>query len=1131
MRGLSKRSLFFKLVCWSIILTFTFESLGFANEPQNSAPNQKNIANSIADAKQQNSTINPETELRDENFLQENTLFLYSELAVKFLQQHTPVWQIRHKIEPYLEKTSQNLREQSGVEVHIVWEEFLKNQSEIIFIFSKNGKQQTWKVVVTDFSDTKPSVLDDKNYFVSENKCYRIEPVRDVFRCTTRKQHLENLISEIADILSHTFSIRTKDGRANYLNRILENKPEISDIVSALVAQNFSSNPDFYNEITGAVTPQGSETIRRLLLSERFSDLVSVDEKIESYKRETLYVTLMREIRTQINDTVRLRQSEEIPLTCVGHSIDLAYKLQKQGIPCAVKCSKAMDHFWVETEDGYILDAYPEGARLVVVAQQIGLKDVVLLKRDSVLATKHYPTPIDAMSLKWFSESWQKTVQFIERAAFSVDTFYDREFLEYFRDEILKGQNQELLELFKKAISILAALDPVTRAHSIRVALLSDWIGRAAGLSKEKRAILIIAALIHDIGKLDPVVRGLILQNRLLDNNEHARIEEHTILGERIAFRNYDITNLDVLSVIRHHHENWSFLGKKPGYPDRLNGQQIPPFARIVKLADELEVATTDLRSYVTPIGLEQFLSILQTKQGGEFDPLLSATLAGLIQNTLRMTSEVEVLVAMREQALMLAEFLEKTVESLNTNPAFIANFVLETPEIAYQKHETQFGPMVICGGAEHHYTILGWEIAKLTGEIQGRTSIVHIDNEAAGHSDSGYSDAIDEFLGNRINLEHDLKLMRQGILNCATVILPAHKRIGFHRLFDISGHIDEYSYLFEGEETVHKARKMNFDRSRIPALTVSAKSLRNVRYSALLQAIMEDPDELGDTVIVDLDIDVFKNLGVKDAKLDIAKTDELIANLKTFLEFLRKNNKKIIFSITLSRIWVKEAEVNRIIAILEQMLFERTGVLDVGKCYELGKAPRETAPKHPITPATIALKTSINISATALIAAIVSSFGMPFLVLGIIVFSLIYTVSNFIYNLATMRLYNEMLYNKASLNPEKKQLDENGLISNVRGLLKDQLVQLGMNEEVAKTISDGIDIQIGNPKKVRGPNTAYRIRHLDYRVSVLYHITLYYRCCLDTKHYILFCLKKFLQLYCQENLYIISAECLGIYL
>jgi response regulator RpfG family c-di-GMP phosphodiesterase len=99
-----------------------------------------------------------------------------------------------------------------------------------------------------------------------------------------------------------------------------------------------------------------------------------------------------------------------------------------------------------------------------------------------------------------------------------------------------------------------------------------------------------------------------------LEDEEQAMIRLHPEIGAAMlaGIDTWD----DVRSIIRHHHERFDGTG----YPDGLAGTDIPIGARIVALADAVDVMQSG-RPYAPARPHEQILDILKRERGSQFDP------------------------------------------------------------------------------------------------------------------------------------------------------------------------------------------------------------------------------------------------------------------------------------------------------------------------------------------------------------------------------------------------------------------------------------------------------------------------------------------------------------------------------
>jgi HD-GYP domain-containing protein (c-di-GMP phosphodiesterase class II) len=183
----------------------------------------------------------------------------------------------------------------------------------------------------------------------------------------------------------------------------------------------------------------------------------------------------------------------------------------------------------------------------------------------------------------------------------------------------LGGYAAELEEAYVSTVKVLAAAidarDPFTHGHSTRVSRLSVRIGAALGLSHQELEDLEIASLFHDVGKLK-TPDFVLLKDGPLDPQEHHEISNHSENGAAILGRAPSLQKY--MPAVRHHHE-W-FNGE--GYPDGLQGDDIPLYAAIIAIADAYD-AMTSSRPYKEARSRESALKELSLFAGRQFNPRL----------------------------------------------------------------------------------------------------------------------------------------------------------------------------------------------------------------------------------------------------------------------------------------------------------------------------------------------------------------------------------------------------------------------------------------------------------------------------------------------------------------------------
>jgi putative nucleotidyltransferase with HDIG domain len=168
-------------------------------------------------------------------------------------------------------------------------------------------------------------------------------------------------------------------------------------------------------------------------------------------------------------------------------------------------------------------------------------------------------------------------------------------------------------ELFLILAKVIDARDPYVAGHASKSADYAAAMAVELGLQAERVEHVRQAALLHDIGKLGIPEQILHKQSRLSDE-EYAFVKTHAALGAELLETCQSLRHL--APFVRYHHEWWD--GR--GYPDGLQGEQIPLEARILAVCDAVEAMASD-RSYQRAMSLSKIMAELQSCAGTQFDP------------------------------------------------------------------------------------------------------------------------------------------------------------------------------------------------------------------------------------------------------------------------------------------------------------------------------------------------------------------------------------------------------------------------------------------------------------------------------------------------------------------------------
>jgi putative nucleotidyltransferase with HDIG domain len=170
-------------------------------------------------------------------------------------------------------------------------------------------------------------------------------------------------------------------------------------------------------------------------------------------------------------------------------------------------------------------------------------------------------------------------------------------------------------------LNVLHAGDPFTARHSRRVAALAEELARAHRLPPEALSEIRLAALLHDMGKLEEHVLPIVHSPDRLSGDEREKIEEHPQEGAHILAP-LEAIHPDLIDIVSSHHEAWN----GGGYPRGLSGEEIPLGARIISMADVFD-AVTQPRVYRNAEGIEDGIRLIRSGRGSRFDPALLDTL------------------------------------------------------------------------------------------------------------------------------------------------------------------------------------------------------------------------------------------------------------------------------------------------------------------------------------------------------------------------------------------------------------------------------------------------------------------------------------------------------------------------
>lgn len=186
-------------------------------------------------------------------------------------------------------------------------------------------------------------------------------------------------------------------------------------------------------------------------------------------------------------------------------------------------------------------------------------------------------------------------------------------------------QEKIIVEIVSVVSNFVDEKDPYTRGHSQRVAIYTKELARRMGMSDEMIKNYYFAGYMHDCGKV-LIPDNILNKEGKLDPEEWLMMKNHTVYGGNVL---KDITIIpEIREGALYHHEHYD----GSGYPEHLEGKNIPLVARVIGVADYFDAVSTD-RCYHDALSLEEILQRLEMDSGSHFDPEIVPYMESMIRD------------------------------------------------------------------------------------------------------------------------------------------------------------------------------------------------------------------------------------------------------------------------------------------------------------------------------------------------------------------------------------------------------------------------------------------------------------------------------------------------------------------
>ena len=204
------------------------------------------------------------------------------------------------------------------------------------------------------------------------------------------------------------------------------------------------------------------------------------------------------------------------------------------------------------------------------------------------------PSAEAAPALPWsfdrevFNQYYKDTVDLVKTAFKSISLFREVPVLRM--QELANEKIDPLLDApgVMNHLLMIRHTDDYTFEHSVNVAILSGIIGKWMGLAGQELRDLVFSGLMHDIGK-SQVPAEILNKPGILLPDEMEIMRRHTTQGYFLLKEVPKVPSVVMLAVLQHHERM-----NGNGYPLRIKGSDIHPFARMIAVADIYDAMTSD---------------------------------------------------------------------------------------------------------------------------------------------------------------------------------------------------------------------------------------------------------------------------------------------------------------------------------------------------------------------------------------------------------------------------------------------------------------------------------------------------------------------------------------------------------
>ncbi|OWA33989.1 hypothetical protein B9G55_16770 [Saccharibacillus sp. O16] len=249
------------------------------------------------------------------------------------------------------------------------------------------------------------------------------------------------------------------------------------------------------------------------------------------------------------------------------------------------------------------------------IREQLGNRQLRIILRTGQPGQAPEHRVVAQYDINDYREKTELTTQKMYTALISALRAYrDIETIRLLNEEIDRSQKEIIFTLGE----IAETRSKETGHHVKRVAEYSGLLAWLAGLPEPECELIRMASPMHDIGKI-AISDEILNKPGKLTPEEYTIMQTHSEIGHSMLKHSLRPIMQAAATIASQHHEKYD----GSGYPNRLAGEDIHLYGRIVAIADVFDALASE-RVYKKAWELERIIALFREERGRHFDPRLT---------------------------------------------------------------------------------------------------------------------------------------------------------------------------------------------------------------------------------------------------------------------------------------------------------------------------------------------------------------------------------------------------------------------------------------------------------------------------------------------------------------------------